>query len=985
MKKNIKRLLSLILCITLMFSLTQAIFAESEVTSSIERINQLLENISQTYTEKSTYWEVMDMGAYALYCPETENKLTGSAKQELINNAITEVSTTESDTALAKIILSLSAIGRDSTQLYKVNNNDALSAVDKLNQVTQSTSVWNAPYTLAAYNRDEFSNREKELVLVNALLDSQLDDGSWDEWGTIDTTANAICGLAFYMDDADPELSERVNTSIENAVNYLSTQQNPDGSFSDMFSGKNSNSTAMVVIGLAAAGVDLENDARFIKEENSIIDGLLSFVLEGNTGFGYTDNLTLSDYSTEQCFRALISAAQVITTGEPYNVYDFSTVELTPAREMSYSSGTSGDTSPLPTPDSNKITVKVTIKTETEYWLKNNKVTLDPSSTAADAFILACTNNGIIQEGAQEGYISSVTNNGKTLAEFTNGPNSGWLYKVNGVSPVIGIDDYEIENGDTIIFYYTNDYNLDPSSSNFNKGKKLPENDTTKYKTENQISDDISSTAKVLIETVTNPTVAQTGGEWTIIALARSSEDVPTEYFAGYYKNVLKHLKEKGGILHEKKFTEYSRLILSLTALGFNPEDIDGYNLLLPLADFEKTVWQGINGPVWALIALDSNNYEIPANPDATIQATREMYIDEILNHQLKDGGWSLSGDGNAEADITAMALTALSKYTNDKTVKKAIDKGVSLLSSIQNKDGGFENNSESTSQVIVALCCLGIDINDSRFNKNGKTPLDSLLSYNVKDDGFKHTKDEKESNILATEQCLYSLVALDRFNNKKNSLYNMTDAIPKEDLLISNSIINKMPVVNAGKTFDDISNHINKTQIEALAERNIINGKTDSVFDPDTTMTRAEFSTIVVRALGLELTANDIFDDVKSEDWHFSYIATAFNAGIVNGVSETSFNPDGVITKEEASVMVARAGMLCGFHIEDNEDYIRNVLSAFTDYTSSSDWAKSSLAFCFDNGILDKNEIAIEPQRYITRAEVSVMLYNLLDFANLL
>ena len=979
--KNIKRLLSLVLCIAMLFSLTPAVFAEMETGSSLEQINQLLENISQTYTEKSSYWEVMDMGAYALYNPETENKLTDSAKQELINNAIAEVSTTDSDSALAKIILSFSAIGKDASKLYKVNSNDILSAVEKLNNVTQSTSVWYAPYTLAAYSRDDFSNREKELALVNALLGSQLDDGSWDEWGTIDATANAICGLSFYSNDSDPDLKEKVNTAIENALNYLSTQQNSDGSYSDSFAGKNSNSTSMVIMGLAAAGVDFETDARFIKEENTIIDSLLSFVTEDNQGIGYTDNSIVNDSSTEQGFRALISAMQVITTGQAYNVYDFDAVELTPAREMSISSGDGGGSS-HPLPDSNKITVKVTIKTETEYWLKNYKVTLDISSTVADAFIGACSNNSIVQEGAENGYISSITYNGKTLAEFTNGPNSGWLYKVNNVSPIIGIDDYVIENGDTIIFYYTNDYNLDPSSSRFSSGNTLS---AENQKSNKNISANISAISKNLLEKVPNPTIAQTGGEWAIIGLSRSDEDVPAEYYSNYYRNVQKHLKDKNGFLHGKKYTEYSRVILALTAIGANPEDVAGYNLLLPLSDFEKTTWQGINGAIWALIALDSNNYEIPENPEATIQATRQMYIDEILNNQLKNGGWSISGEGNAEADITAMALTALSKYTSDKNVKKAVEKGISLLSSIQDKDGGFENNSESTAQVIVALCSLGIKIDNSRFTKNGKTALDSLLSYKAKDEGFKHTSEETDANLLATEQCLYSLVALDRFENKKNNLFDMTDVTYNDNLSQNNSIVKKMPIVNAGKTFDDITNHINKIQIEALTERNIINGKTDYVFDPDTTMTRAEFSTIVVRGLGLELSTNDIFEDVSSADWFYSYIATAFDAGIIKGISDNLFNPEGVITKEEASVMIARAARLCGLYIEENEDYIRNILSAFTDYTSSSDWAKSSLAFCYDNGILNENEINIEPQKNISRAEVAVMLYNLLNFAELL
>ena len=71
-------------------------------------------------------------------------------------------------------------------------------------------------------------------------------------------------------------------------------------------------------------------------------------------------------------------------------------------------------------------------------------------------------------------------------------------------------------------------------------------------------------------------------------------------------------MKEHEGNLHDKKYTEYSRVIVALTAIGKNPADVAGYNLLTPLGDYEKTIWQGMNGPIWALIALDSGNYDMP-------------------------------------------------------------------------------------------------------------------------------------------------------------------------------------------------------------------------------------------------------------------------------------------------------------------------------------------------------------------------------------
>lgn len=277
-----------------------------------------------------------------------------------------------------------------------------------------------------------------------------------------------------------------------------------------------------------------------------------------------------------------------------------------------------------------------------------------------------------------------------------------------------------------------------------------------------------------------NPQVGSIGGEWLVFGLARSGADIPDEYFENYYQTAEKYIKDCGGVLHEKKYTEYSRVILALTAIGKNPADVAGYNLLMPLGDYEKTIWQGINGSIWALIALDSGNYEIPKNTNANIQATREMYIKNILDNQNSDGGWSLSGEAS-DADVTAMALQALSKYQNDESVKAATEKALSLMSESQNENGGFSSweteNSESCAQMIVALCELGISLDDPRFIKNGNIILDNMLTYYEKGNGFKHTKDGT-ANQMATEQCFYALVAIKRFNEGKNSLYSMSDAI---------------------------------------------------------------------------------------------------------------------------------------------------------------------------------------------------------------
>lgn len=280
-----------------------------------------------------------------------------------------------------------------------------------------------------------------------------------------------------------------------------------------------------------------------------------------------------------------------------------------------------------------------------------------------------------------------------------------------------------------------------------------------------------------------SPVVGSIGGEWEVIGLARSDLNIDKTYFEKYQNNAVNTLVEKNGVLSTAKYTEYSRVILSLTSIGSDVTNVGSYNLLSYLSDFNKVKRQGINGPIWALIALDSNNYEIPTNENPSNQTTRENLIEYIISKELSNGGWALIGN-TPDPDITAMAITSLAKYYNsNEEVKKSVDSGITALTKMQNSSGEFSSfgtvNSESTSQVIVALCSLGINPDtDKRFIKNGKSPVDILLSYYV-GNGFSHTKGSNY-NQMATEQCFYGLVAYYRLCNNKNFLYNMTDVYEK-------------------------------------------------------------------------------------------------------------------------------------------------------------------------------------------------------------
>lgn len=297
--------------------------------------------------------------------------------------------------------------------------------------------------------------------------------------------------------------------------------------------------------------------------------------------------------------------------------------------------------------------------------------------------------------------------------------------------------------------------------------------------TEQPLDELLQQTAEVLLDTTATPVYGSVGGDWVAFGLSRWDGEVPSEWYDAYESAVENAVIACNGVLSDRKYTEYSRLILAWTAIGKDPTNVGGYNLLVPLADYEQTIFQGINGPIYALLALDSGNYAIPENPATSVQATREQYVSYILSKESAGGGWSLTG-GEAEVDITAMALQALAKYRNRADVSAAVDRAVQLLSEKQNPEGGYTaydaDGSETVSQVIVALTELGISIHDDRFVKNGTTLLDRLLDFRTETHGFQHTLDG-EMNQIATEQAFYALVALYRAEQNRPSLYNITKA----------------------------------------------------------------------------------------------------------------------------------------------------------------------------------------------------------------
>ena len=274
--------------------------------------------------------------------------------------------------------------------------------------------------------------------------------------------------------------------------------------------------------------------------------------------------------------------------------------------------------------------------------------------------------------------------------------------------------------------------------------------------------------------------------DWIAIATGCSRNPVKRNAYLKGLEEYVTAEYEKNGYLHNIKATEYHRISLAVLALGGDPTCFgtdssgDPINLIADgtynWCNSDSLGVQGLNGWIFALITLDANCYDVPA--DAIY--TRPEIIAAIVEAQTDEGGFGLSG-GTPDVDITAMTLQALAPYyQNDPNVQASVDRALGWLSAQQNDSGDFTSwdagTAEGTAQTVIALCSLGIDPRtDARFIKNGHSAMDGLLQYRTQSGMFKHTLDGDE-DIMATEQAALALIALQRLDAKANLLYDFTE-----------------------------------------------------------------------------------------------------------------------------------------------------------------------------------------------------------------
>lgn len=342
-------------------------------------------------------------------------------------------------------------------------------------------------------------------------------------------------------------------------------------------------------------------------------------------------------------------------------------------------------------------------------------------------------------------YGKMITSINGMKAEGTN----YWAFYINGKMAPVGADSYQLQPNDQISFQFESWQAPSVNGNNGNNGNNKP------------IVQPISSaTLNKSISSVGGYVMKEKIGEWEVIAMKQTGRKIP----ASYLQNVIKQVTQNQGQFH--KITDTERYVLGILAAGGDPTNIEGYNLVKEIYNGNVTK-QGLIGVAYALVALDSAHFQIPASA----VWTREKLENYLLEKQNKDGGWAWDESSTSDIDTTAMILSAFAPYKNQANMKVKIDKAVQYLS--KQYLGHKINNSTTASQVVIALSSLGINASEGLFADSKSNLLQYLLSFQNKDGGF-GWKSGDSSDPVSSTQGFQALAAYQLYTKGSGSLYQL-------------------------------------------------------------------------------------------------------------------------------------------------------------------------------------------------------------------
>lgn len=380
------------------------------------------------------------------------------------------------------------------------------------------------------------------------------------------------------------------------------------------------------------------------------------------------------------------------------------------------------------------------------------------------------------------------------------------------------------------------------------------------------------------------------GNEWEVFSLTRAGAAIDSAKKSAYLESV-KAAYTAPVDKDNLKPTTIARVVLTLGVLGEDATDFNGVDFIKMLYTSDL-ISAGSNEAMWALIALDSLDYQVPTDA----KWTRDKLIAELSKYLCSDGGVGLSDNTASDSDLTAMMITALAPYYSRENVKTIVDEALAYLKSdaIMDRDCVITGNVEATAQTLIGISTMELDAAklDTGFAKSvARNLITALVRFQVDDGGFKHLPGDTRAQVMSSAQALQAFVAYDRFQSGKTSLYDMSDLIGLYDITVVEPAHGAIEVAASAKAGDTVTVTL-KPDIGYAADKLYIGGTLTAVTDNKATFTMPESDVVISASFKLSenadrelteamatLTNNDVKDADENAYELLAELTDAFDA----------------------------------------------------------------------------------------------------------
>ena len=971
--------------------------SEKETRTNEEIINDTINELRNYYQNKNEFTSRQAIGYKHSSNNLSEDILLIKSKYKVVE--------TNEPTDYAKNIIVLLAVGDDPANYNGIDYVTGL--ISALNTEVQKQSPEPTQIAWSIFALDMTGVNYDTESALKKLIELQADDGSFGN--ILDYTA--MCIMAFQNHKDVEGVIESLNKGISNILANKENIINSDST--------NQYTISSVIQGLISVGENPLSDKWTTDDSNTMLNALLKYK-EGNT-FG-------NDMATEQAFIALadLYKKESMFTGAKINSDGYD--------RLFVPDETQEPTDPPEPPVEEGATVNISVKGyRGKSIVRNKEVEIQDGDTVLD-ILKKVLNEAGKDYKIRNGYVISIDG----LAEKDKGVNSGWMYNIDGKTPDEGADSYSLRGGEDIEWFYTDDYTEDSrntgdlgdevedeidNANNVLDDNKASEKDIVEAV--NGVSDQLDDKAKEMrTEKDARELVDDIEDVSRILEKAadRIESNEGAKDIAGQSLNMIELLTEASKKISKDEDKEEIGEIAA--------DSIETTLKLMDKIEEQKEVNKIANdiikyaGELKKNIGKENSKGLEEKAVSAAQKAIEKSGMLTITKNKLKtEGDKSIAAVSSKEIDAIIKNVTNTAKDMKEKLSENDIktDKQLETKLAIEIPDAG----KEAVETNLPASFMESVKENDidkveiktevAAFNITPKTFGDKAqgkeISLNAKE--VKRSEiPESARNSVPENSPIVDLDA--KIGQEKISSFEepMIISIPYKAevkkgekvevfFLRDDGTIEPMegeydPITNMVifktshfskyfvkkiaekqiKGFTDLAGYDwAKEAIEVMANKSIISGRKEGIFDPGSSITRAEFATLITKMMGYE-NSNDAvpFTDVEKTNWYYDAIAKAYKNGLISGRSKDIFDPQGKITRQEMAVIIAKV-----LEKKGHEKAQIKELDIFKDKEGIAPWAKDKVALSVSKGIISgMGDKIFAPTQNATRAQAAVMLYRL-------